>query len=81
LEIHILRRHDQEQQRYPTQYELVLQTYVLPLAEFAQASPQFDPTRLRSMRLVFDRLVAGTVVVDDIGVSATAGPFLALGEP
>ena len=81
FEIHILRRHDQEQQRYPTQYELVLQTYVLPLAEFAQASPQFDPTRLRSMRLVFDRLVAGTVVVDDIGVSATAGPFLALGEP
>jgi hypothetical protein len=81
LEIHILRRHDQEQQRYPTQYELVLQTYVFPLAEFAQASPQFDPTRLRSVRLVFDRLVAGTVVVDDIGVSATAGPFLALGEP
>jgi hypothetical protein len=81
LEIHILRRHDQEQQRYPTQYELVLQTYVLPLAEFAQASPQFDPTRLRSVRLVFDRLVAGTVVVDDIGVSAAAGPFLALGEP
>jgi hypothetical protein len=81
LEIHILRRHDQEQQRYPTQYELVLQTYVLPLAEFAQVSPQFDLTHLRSIRLVFDRLVAGTVVVDDIGVSATAGPFLALGEP
>ncbi len=81
LEIHILRRHDEEQQRYPTQFELVLQTYVLPLADFAQASPQFDPTRLRSIRLVFDRLVAGTVVVDDIGVSATAGPFLALGEP
>ena len=81
LEIHILRRHDQEQQRFPTQYEMVLQTYVLPLAEFAQTSPQFDPTRLRSVRLVFDRLVAGTIVVDDIGVSATAGPFLALGEP
>ena len=81
LEIHILRRHDQEQQRFPTQYEMVLQTYVLPVAEFAQASPQFDPTRLRSIRLVFDKLVAGTVVVDDVGVSATAGPFLALGEP
>ncbi len=81
LEIHILRRRDQEQQRYPTQYEMVLQTYVMPLADFAQASPQFDPTHLQSMRLVFDRLVAGTVVVDDIGISATAGPFLALGEP
>ena len=81
LEIHILRRHDEEQQRYPTQYEMVLQTYVMPLADFVQASPQFDPRRLRSIRLVFDRLTAGTVVVDDIGVSSSAGPFIALGEP
>ena len=81
LEIHILRRRDEEQQRFPTQYELVLQTYVMPLADFVQASPQFDPAHLRSIRLVFDRLVAGTVVVDDIGVSATATPFVTLGEP
>jgi hypothetical protein len=81
LEIHILRRHDEEQQRYPTQYELVLQTYVMPLADFMRASPQFDPTHLRSVRLVFDRLVAGTVVVDDIGVSSSAGPFVALELP
>jgi len=81
LEIHILRRRDEEQQRFPTQYELVLQTYVMPLADFVQASPQFDPVHLRSIRLVFDRLVAGTVVVDDIGVSAGATPFVTLGEP
>jgi hypothetical protein len=81
LEIHILRRHDEEQQRYPTQYEMVLQTYVMPLADFVKAEPQFDPTHLRSIRLVFDRLVAGTIVVDDIGVSATATPFVAIGEP
>jgi hypothetical protein len=30
---------------------------------------------------VFDRLVAGTVVVDDIGVSSKAMAFDALGEP
>lgn len=81
LEIHILRRHDQEQQRYPTQYELVLQTYVMPLVDFAQASPGFDPAHLRSIRLVFDRLVAGTVVVDDIGVSGSAGPFILHDQP
>src|SRR4029077_2584166 len=81
LEIHILRRHDQEQQRYPTQYELVLQTYVMPLVDFAQAAPGFDPTHLRSIRLVFDKLVAGTVVVDDIGVSASAGPFILRDQP
>ncbi|HVX41491.1 MAG TPA: hypothetical protein VHB25_18135 [Gemmatimonadaceae bacterium] len=81
LEIHVLRRADEEKRRFPTQYELVLQTYVMPLAEFARQSPAFDPSRLRSVRLVFDRLQAGTVVVDDIGVSNTAGPFTALGEP
>ena len=81
LEIHILRRADEEKQRYPTQFELVLQTYVLPLADFVQVAPEFDPTHLRSVRLVFDRLVAGTVVVDDIGVSSRAAPFIALATP
>jgi hypothetical protein len=81
LEIHILRRADEEKQRYPTQFELVLQTYVLPLADFVQVAPEFDPTHLRSVRLVFDRLVAGTVVVDDIGVSSRAAPFVALATP
>ena len=81
LEIHILRRRDEEKQRFPTQYELVLQTYVMPIADFARVAPGFDPRHLRSIRLVFDRLVAGTVVVDDIGVSSQVGPFVALGEP
>jgi len=81
LEIHLLRRADEERQRFPTQFELVLQTYVLPLADFVQAAPGFDPTHLRSVRLVFDRLAAGTVVVDDIGVSSRAAPFVALATP
>jgi hypothetical protein len=81
LEIHLLRRADEEKQRFPTQFELVLQTYVLPLADFVQAAPGFDPTHLRSVRLVFDRLVAGTIVVDDIGVSSRAAPFVALATP
>ena len=81
LEIHILRRADEERQRYPTQYELVPQTYVMPLSDFVRVSPEFDPAHLRSIRLVFDRLVAGTVVVDDIGLSSKAGPFVRLGEP
>jgi hypothetical protein len=81
LEIHILRRADEERQRFPTTFEMVLQTYVMPLADFVQVSPQLDVAHLRSMRLVFDRLVAGTVVVDDIGISARAGPFVALATP
>jgi hypothetical protein len=81
LEIHILRRADEERQRYPTTYEMVLQTYVMPLADFVQVTPALDVTHLRSVRLVFDRLVAGTVVVDDIGISARAGPFVTLATP
>jgi hypothetical protein len=81
LEVHILRRADEEKQRYPTQYEIVLQTYVLPLADFIQATEQLDATRIRSIRLVFDRLVAGTVIIDDIGVSSGTGAFLAAKLP
>ena len=51
------------------------------LSDFAQQSSQFDPTTLKSIRLVFDRIPQGTVVVDDIGVSSKAGPFTKLGEP
>jgi dienelactone hydrolase len=81
LEIHLLRRRDEERQRFPTAFEIVLQTYVMPVDEFARNAPNFDPSHLRSIRLVFDRLVAGTVVVDDIGISSGARPFVALGEP
>jgi hypothetical protein len=76
LEIHILRRASSEKTRFPNQFEIVPQTYVMPVADFFQATPAFDPTKLRSIRLVFDRLVAGTIIVDDVGLSATAGPFM-----
>jgi len=76
LEIHILRRASSEKTRFPNQFEIVPQTYVMPVADFLQATPAFDPTKLRSIRLVFDRLVAGTIVVDDVGLSAKAGPFM-----
>ena len=81
LEIQILRRASTEKTRYPTQFEIVPQTYVMPLSDFIQQSPTFDPSKLRSIRLVFDRLIAGTVVVDDIGISATATPFMIGGTP
>jgi hypothetical protein len=76
LEVHILRRADEEKVRFPTQFEIVLQTYVVPVTDFIQNAPRLDPTKLRSIRLVFDRLTAGTVVLDDIGVSGGAGPFI-----
>ena len=71
LDIQILRHASQEKTRFPTQYEVVLQTYVVPLADFTGAtngSEGFDPSKLRAIRFIFDRLDAGTIVVDDVGV-------------
>ena len=72
LETRILRRERREKQRFANLYELVLQSYTLPVADFAAANPEFDPSRIRAVRLVFDRTPAGTVIVDDIGF--TPGP-------
>jgi dienelactone hydrolase len=81
LETHVLRRADRERQEFANTYELVLQTYVMPLSDFVAVSPQFAPGKLRAIRLVFDRAVAGTIVLDDVGVSAIDPAFLAQARP
>lgn len=67
LEIHILRRTDQET-RDPT--EMVLQSYHIPLSDFAAVESDLDLSSLRAVRLVFDRAAAGEVLLDAIGFSA-----------
>jgi hypothetical protein len=69
LETRIMRREKRDKAQFSTLYELVLQTYVLPFADFVAATPSFDPTLLQTIRLVFDRTPAGTVVLDDVGFS------------
>ena len=81
LETHVLRRADRERTSFANTYELVLQTYVLPLSDFVAASPQFAPDKLKAIRLVFDRAVAGTIILDDVGVSAIDPAFLAQARP
>ena len=67
LETVVRRRNDAES--FDNQWELVLQSFSIPLADLVEANPSFDPARPREIRLVFDRTAAGTVVVDDIGFS------------
>jgi len=69
LRMSILRRKDQERQRFNTLYELVLQSFSIPLGDFVAAAPDLDPGRITEVAFVFDRAVAGTVIVDDIGFS------------
>ncbi len=75
LESWILLRRDIERQRFGAMSEIVLQTYSIPLADFKQTTPRLDLTRLREIRFVFDRAVAGTVVVDDIGFANMPAAF------
>jgi len=76
LEMSILRRKDLEEERFASLYELVLQSFRVPLSDFTAETPELDPTRLREVRLVFDRTEAGTVVVDDVGFSWMEPAFL-----
>lgn len=82
LETHIYRRDGRDESRFSTVFELVQQTFVMPLADFAKASPDFDPSKLKTIRLLFDKTVAGTVVVSDIGISPKIDPaYLANSRP
>ncbi|WP_419861074.1 alpha/beta hydrolase family protein [Candidatus Palauibacter sp.] len=67
LETVVRRRNDAES--FDNQWELVLQSFSIPLADLVEVNPSFDPARPREIRLLFDRTAAGTVVVDDIGFS------------
>jgi len=82
LDTRIYRRAGRDAQRFSTLFELIPQTFVMPLADFAAAAPDFDPRRLATIRLVFDRTEAGTVVVQHVGLSTPADPaFLAAPVP
>jgi hypothetical protein len=80
LEIQVMRRAARERQRFANQYELLLQTYVIPVADFARAQPRFDAARLASVRFLFDRTMAGTVIIDDVGFSSMNPAFYSAAE-
>lgn len=69
LDISILRRKDRERDRFANLWELVLQSYSIPLGDFVEANPELDLSAICQIRFVFGRTPAGTVVVDDIGLS------------
>jgi len=77
LESYVYRRAGRDKLRFASVYEIVLQTYAIPLADFARAAPGFDPARLTRLRWRFDKTEAGTVLLDNIGVSRLSPAFLA----
>jgi len=47
--------------------EPVFQSFMFPLSAFQQANPAFDPSRLTTVRFVFNITPEGTVYLDDVG--------------
>jgi hypothetical protein len=80
LESYIYLRQGRDKQRFANLYELVLQTYTIPLQDLARVG-NVDPTQITSVRFLFDRTTAGTVVVDNIGFSRMSPDFSVAGGP
>jgi len=65
LDSTLYRRAGRDAARFTNIFELIPQTFVMPLADFAAVTPEFDPQRLALIRLLFDRTVAGTSSTSD----------------
>ncbi|HEX9563716.1 MAG TPA: hypothetical protein VF981_07085 [Gemmatimonadaceae bacterium] len=69
IESYIYIRSGRDKARFGSLTELVLQTYVMPFADWRRAAPALDLDRITRVRFLFDRTPAGTVVIDNIGFS------------
>ncbi len=69
LESYIYRRKGRDKTAFATLAEPVMQTYVVPAAAFTKANAAFDPSTLRTIRLVFDRAKVGAILLDDVGLT------------
>ena len=76
LSVKVLRVAGDDARRFGTTYELVLQSFSVPLRDFAQ-NTLFDPTRVRTIRFVFEPTIEGTIILDEIGFSKLDPAFLA----
>jgi len=76
LEVTVLKRKGEDKTAFSSLSELVPQTYVIPLGDFTKANAAFDPSRLATIRWVFDGTRAGTVVLTDVGLSNIDPAFL-----
>lgn len=76
LETYVLRRGDLERQRFQDHWELVQQTYSIPLGDFVAQNRALELRRLTAVRFVFDRVHAGEVSIDQVGFSHLPAEFL-----
>lgn len=53
-----------------SEFELIPQTFELPMEDFISVDPLFDPLRLRVIRFVFDQSQKGEILLGRIGIAA-----------
>ncbi len=80
LDVKILRVEGEDKKRFATTYEIVLQSFSIPLRDFTTANRAFDPTRVREIRFVFGPSLKGNVILDDIGFSKLDPAFIVAGK-
>jgi hypothetical protein len=76
LETYVMRRGDLEEQRFQRHWELIQQTYSIPLSDFLDDNRSLDLGALRSVAFVFDRVHAGEVSIDEVGFTHIDPAFL-----
>jgi len=80
LDTRLYRRAGRDAQRFSTIFEVIPQTFVMPIADFASTSSAFDPRQIATIRLLFDRSDAGTIMLEHVGLSTPTDPAF-LGAP
>jgi dienelactone hydrolase len=80
LDVKVLRVEGDDKKRFATTYELVLQSFSIPLRDFARANASFDPQRIRELRFVFAPSISGNVILDEIGFSKLDPAYMVAGR-
>ncbi len=62
-----------DQFAYKSATEPVFQTFELPLSAFVEANPKLDLSRLKTIRLCFDRTESDVIALDEIGIAWPKG--------
>lgn len=75
LESYVYRRAGRDKQRFTNVFEIVMQTYTIPLADFARVTPGFDASHLKNIAWRFDKTPQGSLWLDDIGFSRMSHDF------
>lgn len=76
LETFVMRRADREESRFQSNWEMILQTYSIPLQDFIADNRAIDIGNLASVSFVFDQVHAGEVAIDQVGFSDLDQGFL-----